>query len=259
MRHISCKNQMATDKKIHTILCLVNHTVWVVCFLCDLLSRFLSVSGQISHECQGSVRSAMSSFPGSLQTCPCRIIKQKDGNKNSQEMNSDSTGSNGWGQTGWGHLLCPPFKDVFFQGNNRELIDLLWSCEGCSANPSRAWHLRSHVKSTRYWEAKIQQFKIEEKTLRAKTQRHQSLFNDSYGNEGVIYNNDCYGNHKCPHPCMSHPFDLVFLQMFLWFVSGRVSGRRKHCPEVSELCTSRRTVNETSHKRKAIHPSSHHF
>lgn len=55
-------------------------------------------------------------------------------------------------------------------------------------------------------------------------------------------------------------FDLFYLQMFLWFVSWRVSGRRKHCPEVSERCTSRRTeTNETSHKRKAIHPSSHHF
>lgn len=94
----------------------------------------------------------------------------------------------------------------------------------------------------------------------AKTRRHQSSFNDSYGNEGVIYNNDCYGKHKCPHPCMSHPFDLFFLQMFLWFVSWCVSGRRKHCPEVSELCTSHRTeTNETSHKRKASHPSSHHF
>ena len=107
---------------------------------------------------------------------------------------------------------------------------------------------------------------IEEKTLRHYAQRHKDINHHLMivmvmkVSFIFIYNTDCYGNHKCPHPCMSHPFDLVFLQMFLWCVSWRVSGRRKHCPEVSELCTSHRTENnQTSHKRKAIHPSSCHF
>ena len=60
--------------------------------------------------------------------------------------------------------------------------------------------------------SRIQQFKIEEKTLHATTQRHQSSFNDSYGNEGVIYNNDSHlvTASECPHPCMSHPFGLFY-------------------------------------------------